>query len=231
MLEIKNLNVAYGDTQVIWDVNLHVDDGEIVTMIGPNGAGKTTILRTITGLTPPVSGSITFNGEDLLAIKPYKRPENGIVLVPEGRHLFPKMTVEENLQVACGKNKVDQDTLNWVFELMPRMAERRKQLCGTLSGGEQQMCAIARGIMAKPKLLMLDEPSLGLAPIIVEEVFEILLKLKEKGITIFFVEQFVEQSLGISQRGYLLEDGRIALEEESQAMLKNDYVQKVYLGL
>ena len=231
MLDIKNLNVAYGDTQVLWDLNLHVGKGEIITMIGPNGAGKTTLLHTICGLVKPMSGSITFDGQDLLAVKNYKRPETGIVLVPEGRKLFPKMTVEENLTLAAGNAGIDPATRDWVFELMPRLAERRKQLCGTLSGGEQQMCAIGRGIMAKPKLLMLDEPSLGLAPIIVEQVFDILLKLKETGITIFFVEQFVEQSLGISKRGYLLEDGRIVLEEESQAMLGNDYVKQVYLGI
>ena len=231
MLEVKNLNVAYGDTQVIWDLNLHVEEGEIVTLLGPNGAGKTTLLRTICGLVKPKSGQITFCGEDLLSIQPHKRPEHGLIMVPEGRKLFPKMTVEENLFIAAGKGKVDSDTVDWIFELMPRLAERRKQLAGTLSGGEQQMCAIARGIMGKPKLLMLDEPSLGLAPIIVEQVFDILLKLREKGITIFFVEQFVEQSLGISQRGYLLEDGRIVLEEDSQAMLGNDYIKQVYLGI
>jgi branched-chain amino acid transport system ATP-binding protein len=231
MLDIKNLNVAYGDTQVIWDLSLHVEDGEIVTMLGPNGAGKTTLLRTICGLVTPKSGEISFCGEDLLTVKPYKRPERGLIMVPEGRKLFPKMTVEENLSIAAGKKGIDKGSLDWVFELMPRLSERRKQLAGTLSGGEQQMCAIARGIMGRPRLLMLDEPSLGLAPIIVEEVFDILLKLKERGITIFFVEQFVEQSLGISQRGYLLEDGKIVLEEDSQSMLKNAYVKQVYLGL
>ena len=231
MLEVKNLNVAYGDTQVIWDLNLRVEEGEIVTLLGPNGAGKTTLLRTICGLVKPKSGQITFCGEDLLAIKPHKRPEHGLIMVPEGRKLFPKMTVEENLFIPAGKGKADTDTLDWIFQLMPRLAERRKQLAGTLSGGEQQMCAIARGIMGKPKLLMLDEPSLGLAPIVVEQVFDILLKLREKGITVFFVEQFVEQSLGISQRGYLLEDGRIVLEEDSRAMLGNDYIKQVYLGI
>ena len=189
------------------------------------------MLHTICGLVSPLSGSIIFQGKNLLDIKPYHRPENGVVLVPEGRKLFPKMTVQENLSIAAGKAGVDKDTQDWVFELMPRLAERRKQLCGTLSGGEQQMCAIGRGIMAKPKLLMLDEPSLGLAPLIVEQVFDILTKLKQTGITIFFVEQFVEQSLGISERGYLLEDGRIVLEEDSETMLGNDYVKQVYLGI
>ena len=231
MLEVKNLNVAYGDTQVIWDLDLRVEEGEIVTLLGPNGAGKTTLLRTICGLVKPLSGQITFCGEDLLAVRPHRRPERGLIMVPEGRRLFPKMTVEENLSLPAGRGGADRDTLDWIFQLMPRLAERRKQLAGTLSGGEQQMCAIARGIMGRPRLLMLDEPSLGLAPIVVEQVFDILLKLRERGITVFFVEQFVEQSLGISQRGYLLEDGRIVLEEDSRAMLGNDYIKQVYLGI
>ncbi len=231
MLEIKNLNVAYGDTQVIWDLNLKVDQGEIVTMIGPNGAGKTTILRTICGLVQPQSGSIMFNGEDLLKVAPYERPQRGIVMVPEGRRLFPKMTVEENLEIAIWKPDNKKETMEWIYDTLPRLAERRKQLAGTLSGGEQQMCAIARGIMAQPSLLMLDEPSLGLAPIIVEQVFDLLLKLKSRGITIFFVEQFVEQSLKVSSRGYLCEGGKIALHEDSASMLNNDYVRQVYLGI
>ncbi|HBQ85606.1 MAG TPA: branched-chain amino acid ABC transporter ATP-binding protein [Syntrophomonas sp.] len=231
MLEINNLNVAYGDTQVIWDLNLKVEQGEIVTMLGPNGAGKTTILRTICGLVKPASGNINFQGEDLLKVAPHERPRHGIVMVPEGRRLFPKMTVEENLAIAAWKEDKKQETLDWIYETMPRLAERRKQLAGTLSGGEQQMCAIGRGIMAQPALLMLDEPSLGLAPIIVEQVFDILLKLKDKGITIFFVEQFVEQSLRISSRGYLCEGGRIVLKEDSASMLNNDYVRQVYMGI
>jgi len=231
MLEIKNLNVAYGDTQVIWDLNLKVEQGEIVTMIGPNGAGKTTILRTICGLVQPQSGSIMFNDEELLKVAPHDRPKRGIVMVPEGRRLFPKMTVEENLEIAVWKPDKKEETMEWIYDTLPRLAERRKQLAGTLSGGEQQMCAIARGIMAQPSLLMLDEPSLGLAPIIVEQVFDLLLKLKSRGITIFFVEQFVEQSLKVSSRGYLCEGGKIALHEDSASMLNNDYVRQVYLGI
>jgi len=231
MLEIKNLNVAYGDTQVIWDLNLKVEQGEIITMIGPNGAGKTTILRTICGLVQPQSGSIMFNGEELLKVAPHDRPKRGIVMVPEGRRLFPKMTVEENLEIAVWKPDNKEETMEWIYDTLPRLAERRKQLAGTLSGGEQQMCAIARGIMAQPSLLMLDEPSLGLAPIIVEQVFDLLLKLKSRGITIFFVEQFVEQSLKVSSRGYLCEGGKIALHEDSASMLNNDYVRQVYLGI
>mgnify|MGYP000879442518 CR=1 FL=1 len=231
MLKIENLNVAYGDTQVIWDVNLEVNEGEIVTLLGPNGAGKTTIMKTICGLVPAKSGKITFMGEDLLSIKPWDRPKKGVVLIPEGRKLFPKMTVEENLNIAAWKEEGKKETLEWIYDTLPRLAERKKQLAGTLSGGEQQMCAIARGIMAQPKLLMLDEPSLGLAPIIVEQVFELIQKLQSRGITVFFVEQFVEQSLKIAARGYLLEGGRIVLHEESQKMLNNDYVRQVYLGI
>jgi branched-chain amino acid transport system ATP-binding protein len=231
MLKIENLNVSYGDTQVIWDVNLQVEKGEIVTLLGPNGAGKTTLMKTISGLVPAKSGSITFMGEDLIKIKPWDRPKKGIVLIPEGRKLFPKMTVEENLNIAAWKEEGKKETLEWIFDTLPKLAERRKQLAGTLSGGEQQMCAIARGIMAQPKLLMFDEPSLGLAPLIVEQVFDLIQKLQGRGITVFFVEQFVEQSLKIAARGYLLEGGRIVLHEESQAMLNNDYVRQVYLGI
>lgn len=231
MLEIKNLNVAYGDTQVIWDLNIKIEQGEIVTMIGPNGAGKTTILRTICGLVHPQSGSILFNAEELLKVAPHDRPQHGIVMVPEGRRLFPKMTVEENLDIAAWKPDKKKETIEWIYDTLPILAERRKQLAGTLSGGEQQMCAIARGIMAQPSLLMLDEPSLGLAPIIVEQVFDLLKKLNERGITIFFVEQFVEQSLKVSSRGYLCEGGKIVLHEDSASMLKNDYVRQVYLGI
>ncbi len=231
MLKIENLNVSYGDTQVIWDVNLQVEQGEIVTLLGPNGAGKTTLMKTISGLVPAKSGSIKFMGEDLLTIKPWDRPKKGIVLIPEGRKLFPKMTVEENLNIAAWKEEGKKETMEWIYETLPKLAERRKQLAGTLSGGEQQMCAIARGIMAQPKLLMFDEPSLGLAPMIVEQVFDLIQKLQGRGITVFFVEQFVEQSLKIAARGYLLEGGCIVLHEESQAMLNNDYVRQVYLGI
>ncbi|WP_338833330.1 High-affinity branched-chain amino acid transport ATP-binding protein LivF [Moorella humiferrea] len=231
MLEIEKLNVAYGDTQVIWNVDLNVQEGEIVTLIGPNGAGKTTILKAITGLIKPLSGSIRFLGGDLLLTPAYNRPKLGLVLIPEGRRLFPKMTVLENLEVAASKKDRKEETLQWVFEILPRLAERRHQLAGTLSGGEQQMLAIARGIMAQPKLLMLDEPSLGLAPIIVEQIFELLKKLNSMGITIFFVEQYVEQSLKIANRAYLCEEGRIVLHDNSNRMLDNDYIRQVYLGI
>lgn len=231
MLKIEDLSVSYGDTQVIWDVNLEVAQGEIITLLGPNGAGKTTLMKTICGLVPPKSGKISFLGEDLVKVNPWDRPKKGVVLIPEGRKLFGKMTVEENLHIAAWKDEGKKETLEWIYETLPRLAERRKQLTGTLSGGEQQMCAIARGIMAQPKLLMFDEPSLGLAPMIVEQVFDLIQKLQSRGITVFFVEQFVEQSLKIASRGYLLEGGRIVLHEDSATMLKNDYVRQVYLGL
>ena len=230
MLEVKNLNVAYGDTQVIWDLNLRVEEGEIVTLLGPNGAGKTTLLRTICGLVKPKSGQITFCGEDLLAIKPHKRPEHGLIMVPEGRKLFPKMTVEENLFIPAGKGKADTDTLDWIFQLMPRLAERRKQLAGTLSGGEQQMCAIARGIMGKPKLLMLDEPSMGLAPILVDQIFDIIRRLHQSGTTILLVEQNAQMALSVADRGYVLETGEIVATGTGQELLSNEAVKKAYLG-
>ena len=230
MLDIKNLNVAYGDTQVLWDLNLHVGKGEIITMIGPNGAGKTTLLHTICGLVKPLSGSITFDGQDLLAVKNYKRPETGIVLVPEGRKLFPKMTVEENLTLAAGSAGVDPATRDWVFELMPRLAERRKQLCGTLSGGEQQMCAIGRGIMAKPKLLMLDEPSLGLAPLVVRDIFEIIKEIRKEGTTVVIVEQNALQTLKIADYGYVLEVGEISMEGPANELICNPKLVAAYLG-
>jgi branched-chain amino acid transport system ATP-binding protein len=231
MLKIEKLSVSYGDTQVIWDVDIDVKEGEVVTLLGPNGAGKTTLMKTICGLVPAKSGKITFLGEDLLKINPWDRPKKGVVLIPEGRKLFGKMTVEENLTIAAWKEEGKKETLEWIYDTLPRLAERRKQLTGTMSGGEQQMCAIARGIMAQPKLLMLDEPSLGLAPLIVEQVFDLIQKLQERGITVFFVEQFVEQSLKIASRGYLLEGGRIVLHEDSKSMLNNDYVRQVYLGI
>lgn len=231
MLRIENLNAGYGDTQVIWDINLQVGQGEIVTLIGPNGAGKSTIIKAIMGLIKPISGSIIYNNENIVARPAYDRAKLGIACVPEGRRLFPKMTVSENLDVAAWKREGKEETLKWVFELLPRLYERKNQIAGTLSGGEQQMLAVARGIMAKPNLLILDEPSLGLAPMIVEEIFQLLLTLNKEGITVFFVEQFVEESLKISNRGYLCEQGKIVYQDESSKMLGNDYIRKVYMGV
>ncbi len=234
MLEVKNLNVSYEKMQVIWDASFEIHSGEVVALIGPNGAGKTTILKTLMGLLTPLSGSISYMGKDLLAYPNYERPKLGLSLVPEGRRLFPKLTVLENLQIAVRTPEAKEkrkENMDWIFELLPKLAERKKQLAGTLSGGEQQMLAIARGILSKPRLLMLDEPSLGLAPIIVEQVFDILRELKERGLTIFLVEQYVEKSLLLADRAYLLEEGKIVLKDDSKNMLKNDHVRKVYLGI
>ncbi|HHY91488.1 MAG TPA: ABC transporter ATP-binding protein [Clostridiales bacterium] len=234
MLEVKNLNVAYEKTQVIWDASFEIRSGEVVALIGPNGAGKTTILKTLMGLLTPLSGSISYMGKDLLSYPNYERPKLGLSLVPEGRRLFPKLTVLENLQITVRTPEAKEkkkETMDWIFELLPKLAERKNQLAGTLSGGEQQMLAIARGILSKPRLLMLDEPSLGLAPIIVEQIFDILGELKKRGLTIFLVEQYVEKSLLLADRAYLLEEGRIVLEEDSKNMLKNDHIRKVYLGI
>jgi len=234
LLEVKNLNVAYEKTQVIWDASFEIRSGEVVALIGPNGAGKTTILKTLMGLLTPLSGSISYMGKDLLSYPNYERPKLGLSLVPEGRRLFPKLTVLENLQITVRTPEAKEkkkETMDWIFELLPKLAERKNQLAGTLSGGEQQMLAIARGILSKPRLLMLDEPSLGLAPIIVEQIFDILGELKKRGLTIFLVEQYVEKSLLLADRAYLLEEGRIVLEEDSKNMLKNDHIRKVYLGI
>ena len=233
ILKVNDINVYYGAIHAIKGISFEVNPGEIVTLIGANGAGKSTTLQTVSGLLHSRTGSIEFLGENLSGVPAHKIVARGLAQVPEGRRIFLQMTVEENLEMGAytrSGGDIDAD-MEKVYNYFPRLMERRRQIAGTLSGGEQQMCAIARGIMGKPKLLMLDEPSLGLAPIVVEQVFDILLKLREKGITVFFVEQFVEQSLGISQRGYLLEDGRIVLEEDSRAMLGNDYIKQVYLGI
>lgn len=234
MLKVENLDVSYGDTQVIWDVSFEINEGEKVALIGPNGTGKTTILKTVMGLLSPKKGKITYMGQDLLSVPAYERPKLGLGLIPEGRRLFPKMTVLENLEISVRtKEAIERksETMDWVFELFPKLSERKNQLAGTLSGGEQQMVAIGRGIMARPKILILDEPSLGLAPIIVAQVFDVIKELSRKGITIFLVEQYVEQSLLLADRAYLCEEGRIVLEDSGASMLKNEHVNKVYLGL
>lgn len=234
MIKVQNLNISYGDIQVIWDVSFEINKGEKVVLIGPNGAGKTTILKTIMGLLKPTSGYISYLGKDLISYPNYQRPKLGLSLIPEGRRIFPKMTVNENLEIAIRTEEAKEkrkETINWIFERLPKLAERKKQLAGTLSGGEQQMLALARGIISRPKILMLDEPSLGLAPIIVEQVFNLLKELNKMGMTIFLVEQYVEQSLLLADRAYLLEEGKIILEESGSSMLKNEYVKKAYLGI
>lgn len=233
MLEIKNLNVSYGAIHAIKDVSVNVNDGEIVSLIGANGAGKTTILHTITGLTPAQSGTITYNGVDLRHTPAHKIVTMGLAHVPEGRHVFTRMTVSENLSMGAyfrnDKKKIAQD-LEVVFESFPRLKERSKQMAGTLSGGEQQMLAMGRAIMSAPKLIVMDEPSMGLSPLLVKEVFNIIKKMHEIGITILLVEQNAKMALSISDRAYVLETGKIVMEGDAKALANDDRVKKAYLG-
>ena len=233
MLEIRGLNAGYGGVQVLWDVSLRVERGEIVSLIGANGAGKTTTLRSVMGIVKPFSGRITFDGEEITGLPTHRIVRMGLSLVPEGRHLFPKMTVMENLRM--GAYAVDgsrfRDLLERVFQIFPVLKDRRDQLASTLSGGEQQMLAIARGLMSDPKILMLDEPSLGLAPKIVKKVMRVVSDIRDEGVTILLVEQNAKISLEISDRGYVLETGRVVLEGSSEELLRNEHVRRAYLGL
>lgn len=233
MLEVKELNVSYGKVQVIWNATFKVKEGEVVTLLGSNGAGKTTTVKTIQGLLKPRSGNITLKGKHMEGLPAYRVVEEGIALVPEGREIFPKMSVQENLLLGAYVSRakeVREKSLEWVFSLFPKLEERKKQLAGTMSGGEQQMLAIARALMSKPRLLMLDEPSLGLAPMIVLQVFCIIEKLKGEGVTIMLVEQNIHHALEISDRAYVMEKGKIILEGEGSDLLKDKYVKKAYLG-
>lgn len=234
MLELHEVNAGYGDLQVLWDVSLEVDSKEIVSLIGSNGAGKTTTLRVISGLLKPFSGKIMFKGRDITKLPSHKRVEMGLALVPEGRQLFPEMTVIDNLEMgAYTKRARDkfQDTLDWVLTLFPKLKERRNQLAGTMSGGEQQMLAIARGLMSRPDILMMDEPSMGLAPKLVLETFETVKKLRLEGVTILLVEQNAKAALDISDRAYILETGRITLQGNAKELSGMDEVRKAYLGI
>jgi branched-chain amino acid transport system ATP-binding protein len=234
VLEIKNIDVFYGDVQVVWDVSLEVKKGEVVALIGANGAGKSTTLKTVSGILRPRKGEILFNGTPIHKVEAYKLIEMGIALCPEARRLFVEMTVEENLDMGSLKGeakKQRQKTKETVFELFPRLKERRKQLAGTLSGGEQQMVAIGRGLMSLPKLLMFDEPSLGLAPILVREIFNVIKKIREEGTTVLVVEQNTKQTLSIADRAYVLETGKITLQGTGQALLNDEHVRAAYLGV
>ncbi len=234
MLEIRDLNFSYGDLKVLGDVNVAIKKDEIVTVVGANGAGKSTLLKNISRLVTRAHGSITFNGIDLGKLAAHEVVELGIVQVPEGRRIFPQMTVIENLRMGSfikrARRKRGENT-DRVFAMFPRLKEREKQLGGTLSGGEQQMLAIARGLMADPKLLLLDEPSLGLSPLLVKSIFEIIAGIRNQGVTVLLVEQNVFQSLKIADRGYVLETGRVVLEDKSGALLGNEHVRKAYLGM
>ena len=235
MLTLKSVNASYGDVQVLYNVSLEIKDGEVVTILGSNGAGKTTLIKSICNLLPIKSGEILYNDVRLDKTPSYKLVELGISLVPEGRHLFPNMTVYDNLLMGAYCQK-DQDkikeTLDWVYSLFPRLRDRAKQLAGTLSGGEQQMCAIARGLMINPKMLIFDEPSLGLAPVIVDQIFETLESIvKNNHSTVMLIEQNAQLALEVSDRGYVLENGHITLEGSSEELLGSADIQRAYLGL
>jgi len=234
LLRLDGIQVGYGDMTAVHAASLEVREGETVALIGGNGAGKTTTLRAVSGLLPLRSGSIEFAGERLDGLGPADVVARGIAHVPEGRQLFPTMTVRENLELGARSVEARRrraKTLAWVFELFPRLSERQRQVAGTLSGGEQQMCAIGRGLMARPRLLMLDEPSLGLAPVVVRTIFDDLQRINRGGLTILVVEQNVLRSLQISHRGYVLENGRITLAGGREALLASPHIKQAYLGL
>lgn len=234
MLEVKNLDVFYGDLQVIWDVSFNVKEGEVVALVGANGAGKSTTLRTISGLVQPAKGEIIFNGQNIVNTPGYGLIEQGLVHVPEARRLFPEMTVEENLEIGSLKKEAKKhrkDNKEKVFSLFPRLKERRKQLSGTLSGGEQQMLAIGRGMMSMPKMMMFDEPSLGLAPILVKEVFRVITHMRSEGMTVLIVEQNVNQTLAISDKAYVLENGKIVMSGKASELANDEHIKAAYLGI
>ncbi len=234
LLEVRNINVFYGDVQVLWNLSFYIREGEIVALIGSNGAGKTTALKTLSGFIHPKKGTILFKGEEIQEIPPYIIARKGISLIPEGRELFPEMSVMDNLLLGCmymprASNK--SELLSKVFSLFPRLYERKERVAGSLSGGEQQMLSIGRGLMSNPKLLLLDEPSLGLAPKLVSELFSTVLEIKNSGITILLVEQNAYKSLQIADRAYVIETGKVAISGKGNELLGNDYVRKAYLGL
>jgi branched-chain amino acid transport system ATP-binding protein len=234
LLEINNIDVSYGDVQVIFDLSLKVEKGEVVSIIGGNGAGKSTLLRTISGLMSPSAGSITFDGVPVQKETPEGIVTNGIVHVPEGRRLFALMSVKDNLMVGAYNKRAKKDalrTLDKVYAMLPRLQERENQIAMTLSGGEQQMVAIGRGLMAQPHLLMLDEPSLGLAPILIKDIFETVRKIADQGTTVLMVEQDVKHSLSLSDRGYVLEHGRVAMEGNAVDLIDDPHVKEAYLGI
>jgi len=234
MLSVNNIDIFYGDLQVLWGLSLEVREKEIVVLIGANGSGKSTTIKTISSLLRPKSGSIEFNGERIDQVPPHKIIERGIVHVPEGRRLFPTMTVEENLIMGAlhGEAKSKRlQTMDYVYSLFPRLSERKKQLAGTLSGGEQQMVAVGRGLMSLPKLMMFDEPSLGLSPLLSQEVFAIIRKIHQEGVTVLLVEQNVTQTLAMCDRAYVLENGRNVLAGTGQELMANDHVKTAYLGI
>ena len=234
MLAVKKVSAAYGMIQILRDVSFQVKESEIVSIIGPNGAGKTTLVKTIIGLLHPKNGEITFRGENIEKLAPYAIVKKGLILIPEGREIFPRMTVEENLRLGAyttnGKTTV-KESKEKVYQIFPVLKKKEKALAQTLSGGEQQMLVICRSLMSNPDLLILDEPSLGLAPLIVEKVLDTVRKINEEGVTILLVEQNIRDSLDIADRGYVLERGKIILEGNSRELLCNNHIKEVYMGL
>jgi len=232
MLDVKDINVYYGNIHAVKDVSFTVAKGEIVTLIGANGAGKSTILKTVSGVLRSKTGAISFAGENIGQVVPHTIVKHGLAQVPEGRRVFAQMTVQENLEMGhfTQPGKKMNERVQQIFKHFPRLLERRKQAAGTLSGGEQQMLAMGRAMMSRPKLLMLDEPSMGLAPLLVEQIFEMIQMLNKAGVTILLVEQNAHMALNIADRGYVLETGRIVLEDSAQVLRENDAVRKAYLG-
>ncbi|BAT72435.1 branched-chain amino acid transport system ATP-binding protein [Thermosulfidibacter takaii ABI70S6] len=234
VLRVENLSTGYGEVQILWGVSIQAKKGQLTTIIGSNGSGKTTLLRAITGILPVWEGKIWFNGEDITDVPAYKRADMGLVMVPEGRMLFPEMTVYENLEMGAFNKRARakfKESLDFVLNLFPRLKERLYQKAGTMSGGEQQMVALGRGLMACPELLILDEPSLGLAPKLVLEVFEIIKKLRDEGITMLLVEQNVHLSLMLTDWAYVMAEGRIVMEGTGRELEQSDEVRKAYLGI
>jgi len=234
ILEIRDVTSGYGEVQILWGTNLTLEKGKLTSLVGTNGAGKTTLLRTVMGLIKPWSGSISFNGQDVSKLPAHKKAELGLVLVPEGRQLFTDMSVAENLEMGASPSHARAHiakNLELVYEIFPRLEERKTQPAGTLSGGEQQMLAVARGIMAEPVILMMDELSLGLAPVLVLDLFESLNRLKEAGITILLVEQNVQMALAVSDYGYVLAHGKVELKGPARELIQDEHVRDAYLGL
>ncbi len=234
MLRVDGLSTGYGHVQVLWDLSLNVEEGEFVALIGANSAGKTTLLKTISGVMRPWSGTVTFQGKRIDTMHPNEIVDLGLSHIPESRKLFTDMSVKENLEMGAYPRRTWKDranTMRWVFELFPRLEERKNQLARTLSGGEQQMLAMGRGLMSRPKMVLIDEPSNGLAPIVVAEVFQILKSLHAEGITILLVEQNVRQTLQVADRAYVIENGRLVLQGACSFLQANEHVKKAYLAL
>ncbi|MCB0211082.1 MAG: ABC transporter ATP-binding protein [Anaerolineae bacterium] len=234
VLDIKNVSSGYGEVQILWDVSLKLERGKLTSLVGANGVGKTTLMRTVVGLLKPSQGQVRFNGTDVTRMSAHAKAAQGLVLVPEGRQLFTDMTVFENLEMGAFTGRAKEhykQNLERVFEMFPRLKERRDQKSGTMSGGEQQMLAVARGLMAQPEVLMIDELSLGLAPFLVLDLFEILRRLKDEGLTMLLVEQNVQMALAVSDYAYVLNEGQVELQGPSREVAKNEDVRKAYLGI